>query len=79
MKIEVKLFASLSKYKNNPLILEDGHMDLEDNATIRDVIETLNIPENLIKLIFLNGVHAGKEGELKDGDRLGLFPPIGGG
>lgn len=79
MKIEIKLFASLTKYKNNPRIQADGYMDIEENATISEVIEILKIPEELIKLMFLNGIHAKKERGLKDGDRLGLFPPIGGG
>jgi hypothetical protein len=42
-------------------------------------LEQLKIPPDSIKLVFLNGVHANGDEILKDGDRIGAFPPIGGG
>jgi sulfur carrier protein ThiS len=79
MKIEVKLFASLAKYASHPLILPGGFMDFPATVTVVRILECLNIPMEEIKLVFLNGVHAQMEMEVKDGDRLGIFPPIGGG
>jgi molybdopterin synthase sulfur carrier subunit len=39
----------------------------------------MSIPPEAPKVIFLNGVHAKGDEVLKDGDRLGAFPPVAGG
>ncbi|MCP4371824.1 MAG: MoaD/ThiS family protein, partial [Deltaproteobacteria bacterium] len=54
-------------------------IDVEDGICVKDVIRKLQIQDDLVKLIFINGVHAKRDTILKDGDRLGLFPPVGGG
>jgi sulfur-carrier protein len=79
MKIEIHLFASLSKYlpagaEDRTFIMEVGH-----GTPIKDIVNQIKIPQADIKLIFVNGIHARETDTLKDGDRLGLFPPIGGG
>jgi molybdopterin converting factor small subunit len=79
MKIELNLFASLAEYlpdkeKGNPNVLE-----LTAGASIEELIALLKIPAEAPRIIFLNGVHAGREAVLKDGDRLGMFPPLAGG
>jgi len=79
MKIELKLFASLRSYL--PEKNESGScaVETEEGTTIKDVLEQLDVPVDLCKIIFVNGVHAGKDDVLKDGDRLGVFPPVAGG
>lgn len=79
MRIEVKLFASLGRFASHPLILPGGIMELPSPMPVGDLVDSLNIPRQDIKLIFLNGVHAHLDSEISDGDRLGIFPPIGGG
>jgi len=79
MKIEVNLYASLAKYlpKNSegkPCIMEVG-----EGANVRQLLEQLKVPSDVVKIIFLNGAHAGTDATLKDGDRLGVFPPVAGG
>jgi molybdopterin converting factor small subunit len=37
------------------------------------------VPVTAAKLIFLDGMHSNLDAELKDGNRLGVFPPVGGG
>jgi molybdopterin converting factor small subunit len=54
-------------------------IDVEDGVCVKDVIQKLRIPIDSVKLIFVNGVHAKVDTALNDGDRLGLFPPVGGG
>lgn len=79
MKIEIHLFASLAKYlpenaKNKTCIIE-----LSDHSVVSDLIKKMKVPDHAIKLIFLNGIHASRSSVLKDGDRVGIFPPVGGG
>ena len=54
-------------------------VDISVGTTIRDVLQSLNVPEDDVKLIFLNGRHAAIDQVLKDNDQLGVFPPLGGG
>jgi sulfur-carrier protein len=79
MNIEIRLFASLAPFAQNPLVSANGTMALDSPATIRDAVTRLGVPEDNIKLVFKNGVHASLDSDLGEGDRVGIFPPIGGG
>ncbi len=72
--IEVRCFATLAGYSP-----PGGRMETPEGAVVADVLETLRIPPAEVTIIFINGVHADAGSALKDGDRLGLFPPVGGG
>ena len=39
----------------------------------------LKIPDELPKIILINGAQKKPESELSDGDELSMFPPISGG
>jgi molybdopterin converting factor small subunit len=52
---------------------------MEEGATVRKLFEKCQIPFDVPKIIFLNGVHAWGDEGLKDGDRVGAFPPVAGG
>lgn len=79
MKIEIRLFASLASYAKHGDMDSDGCLSFEGPVTIRDAVLRLGVPEHEIKLVFLNGVAASMDSSLKDKDRVGIFPPIGGG
>lgn len=73
MKVTVKLFASLRKFGADEQVIE-----LPENATIDDAIDSLHIPKTAL-LRIVNGEHCPSKHTLKDGDELALFPPIAGG
>ncbi len=79
MKIEVNLYATLKKYMKKETFGDTSTIVADDGLCVEDMIQKLKIPSDLVKLIFINGIHAKRETILKDGDRLGLFPPVGGG
>ena len=80
MKVELNLFASLARFSPDKT---GGHghrvVDVEEGTTIMGLINRQNIPIDKIRMIFLNGLHATGEEVLKDGDRVGIFPPVAGG
>ncbi len=79
MRIELKLYASLARYmpeQNAGLPLST---EVAEGSTIRSLLEGLQVPMDTVKLIFLNGVHADGCEVLKEGDQVGVFPPIAGG
>ena len=80
VKIQLRLFASLAGYL--PDQKSGGFsnlMEVAEGTTIKSLFERLKVPPELPKIIFLNGVHADETAVLKDGDRLGVFPPLAGG
>ncbi len=75
IKIDLKLYVTLSKYYP-----PDGEAyTAADATTVGQLIKDLNIPDKLVKLIFVNGVRKDRNYQLKERDRVGLFPPVGGG
>ncbi len=74
MQITVKLFASFRAGRFITAIRE-----VEAGTTIADVIGQLRIPLQEIGTIMLNNRHADPERPLQEGDRLALFPLVGGG
>jgi sulfur-carrier protein len=80
MKIELKLYASLGRYMPQvSLEKKQGLLEVGEGTTIRALLESLRVPLETVKLIFLNGTHAKDNEVLNDGDRLGVFPPVAGG
>ena len=78
MKVELRLYASLSIYM--PKIDRNALMvDVVEGITIKELLDQFEVPLDLIKMIFLNGVHARGDEILNEGDRVGVFPPVAGG
>ncbi|KJF26396.1 MoaD/ThiS family protein [Clostridium aceticum] len=74
MQVNVRLFATFRENREKEMM-----MDLAQGATPRDVIEYLNIPEEEVAIILINGRHQELGTALQDNDTLSLFPPVGGG
>lgn len=79
MRVELNLFASLKRYlpgksDGNPCIME-----VTEGTSVQELLDQFSIPAHVSKIIFLNGIHATGNEVLKDGDRLGVFPPVAGG
>ena len=75
IQINLKLFATLSKY----IPEESEYFELSENTSVEKLISDLGIEDGLVKLIFVNGKKQDDKYLLKNSDRLGLFPPVGGG
>jgi sulfur-carrier protein len=73
--IDLKLYATLNKF--SPASSEE--YPVEPGATVLSVIEKLGIPAQEAKLIFINGVKGDLTTPLNGGERVGIFPPVGGG
>ncbi len=77
MKVQVKCFATLS---------ETGHCDyrdsrtseLDEKADVKKLMTNLGLSEDKVEIIFVNGKRVEASEMLFDGDRVGLFPAVGG-
>ncbi|MDY7037390.1 MAG: MoaD/ThiS family protein [Thermodesulfobacteriota bacterium] len=79
MEIELKLYASLAHHMPDGMGSERCMVEIREGTRIRELLTHLDVPVNAVKLIFLNGIHAAVDEILKEGDRLGVFPPVAGG
>ena len=79
MEIEVKLFATLRDYLPKGSNRFSCKLEVDVQTRVQDILLKLKIPEEMPKIILINGVHGKKEQVLKDGDVLSIFPPVAGG
>ncbi|WP_373499221.1 MoaD/ThiS family protein [Desulfococcus sp.] len=73
--ISLKLFATLA----NRMPPDSDRYPIAPGTTVQDIVSRLDIREGEAKLIFVNNKRALLASVLSDGDRLGIFPPVGGG
>lgn len=78
MKIEIQLFSLLRRFAPKE---SGGFIELEINegTSVATLVNTLGIPENSVMLISLNGKYVKPDATPKEGDKIGLYPPIGAG
>ena len=79
MKVEVRLFATLQPYLPAGAAGDGISLDLPAGTTVRDVVESLEIPTELACLTVVNGRDADLDQVLAPGDELAMFPPLAGG
>jgi molybdopterin converting factor small subunit len=81
VKLQVGLFAGLKC--NNPELSCFGEntftLEVPDGTTIRELRAVLAIDPAIPLLTMVNNHHEHEEWVLKENDRVGMFPPIGGG
>ena len=79
MKLELHLYASFRSFLPEKSVGNSCFVEVADGTTVKELLEQLKIPPEAPKVIFLNGIHAKGDEVLKDGDRVGAFPPVAGG
>lgn len=75
MNIQINCYATLARFKPD----NANAYPVTQGETVGDVMARLGVAQEDVKLIFLNGVKAEPDAALSDGDRVGLFPAVGGG
>ncbi|MCL5734947.1 MAG: MoaD/ThiS family protein [Actinobacteria bacterium] len=75
--IDVRLFAALSMHSTTGR--KRFEMESRPGLTVREVIEAEGLKPGDVHLVMINGLRGTMESELRDGDRLSFFPPLGGG
>lgn len=79
MLVKVQLFATLRDYSLNGVKNEPFEVELSEGSTLSHLINMLKLPERVPKILLVNGVHRKEQDELKEGDSVGIFPPLAGG
>jgi molybdopterin converting factor small subunit len=79
MKIEVRLFSFLCKLVGKDENRYFFSMEIGEGATCADLLTVLHIPQNLPKVIFVNGMVKDEKYLLQEGDEVSILPPVEGG
>jgi molybdopterin converting factor small subunit len=79
MLVTVKLYATLHRYGQGERAGTPFNIELPKEATLRELIDQLKIPLEETRIAFVNGIIQEPDWKLKEGDVVGMFPPIGGG
>lgn len=75
MKITLLCYATFAE--NSP---EDSdNYPINEGDTVSDVLERVCIPIDEVKIVFINGRSSEFNAVLSNGDRVGVFPAVGGG
>ena len=79
MTIHLALFAYLSQYQPDGQSGRHARpFDAADGTTVGELIARLGLPDGP-RVVFVNGRRAADDQPLCNGDRLAIFPPLGGG
>jgi molybdopterin converting factor small subunit len=79
VKVYVKLYALLRKHHPGPNRSVPLEVELPDGASVADLAPVLDLPRDLVRSVFINQEAVELDTRLKDGDQIGLFPPVVGG
>lgn len=77
--VQVKLFATLRRRFPELGIGEAMSVELPDDATVEYLVTEMNLPDEQVKVVFVNGIIRKDGYPLSSGDEIGIFPPVGGG
>ncbi|MEW6672375.1 MAG: MoaD/ThiS family protein [Thermodesulfobacteriota bacterium] len=73
--VQIKLFADLSAFTPPGA----DTFPIKAGTTVRRLLDDINVPAEKVRLVFINNIKGDLDTILKGGERVGIFPPIGGG
>jgi len=81
MKVEVRLYGALRRYRPSAAGAPQLSfvVELPPDATVDDLSRHLGILEGFVSAAAVNDEAVESSAVLRDGDRVGLFPPSAGG
>jgi sulfur-carrier protein len=79
VKVTVRLFATFREFLPQHAIRSTLHLDVEEHESVEAVLKALCVPDDLPRIILINGLHAAEDSLLTDGDVVSVFPPLVGG
>lgn len=77
--MKIFLSTTLRKYVPDYDPAKGLETDISKGTTVADLCRQSNIPINEVKIIMVDGTKREKEHVLSGGERVYLFPPVGGG
>jgi len=79
MGLKVFLSSTLRQYISGYDPSEGAEFSVNRKTTVSELCKLMNIPEDKIKIVMVDGKSESFDYELQGDERIGLFPPVGGG
>lgn len=88
MQLRIRLYADLvqiisddvrQRYTEPIRSGSSFEISVPDDFSVADLIGFLELPEDTVKVVFVNGRAREGDWSLKSGNELGIFPLVGGG
>jgi molybdopterin converting factor small subunit len=83
MMVTLKLYASLGAFLPQHAERNQAAVEIEEGATIRELLDRYNVPPQSCHLVLLNGIFQAPavrtSTALKPGDTVAVWPPVAGG
>jgi sulfur carrier protein ThiS len=77
--VEVHLFANLADYVPSPARRRGARIEVPEGTTVAELGRRLAIPDDLPRLVLVNGRDASPEQALRPDDVVSMLPPLVGG
>jgi molybdopterin converting factor small subunit len=77
--LTVRFFATFRDFLPQHANRSGLQMDVHEHTTVQALMKALRVPDNLTKIVLVNGQHASEDRFLMDGDIVTVFPPLIGG
>ncbi|MFW9878895.1 MAG: MoaD/ThiS family protein [Candidatus Thorarchaeota archaeon] len=78
MTIMIKLYGDLREKivqsKNGSALPTTLYIELDKLKTVMDILDKFNIIQDEVSHVFVNNKYSGLGKEIKNGDRIGIFP-----
>ncbi len=78
-EIQVKLFATLARYRPGTQHGQPFALPWVAGQALREAVAPLGLPAEAVRHIFVNGRRASLDAVPQPGDEVAIFPPIAGG
>jgi sulfur carrier protein ThiS len=79
MLVEVRVFSGLERFLEKKRFGEPFSVEIQEGSSLRDLLEQIGIPEDQVFTTLIDGKHRETDYILNEGERVSLFPPVGGG
>ena len=79
MIVTVKLFATLRDFLPQWALRSGLQMDVPEDETVQELLKALQVPDEVSRIVLINGRYVSEGSRLADGDIVSVFPPLIGG
>jgi molybdopterin converting factor small subunit len=79
MTVTIRLFATFRAFLPQDAIRSGLQMEVNEHDTVRALMKVLCVPDDLPRIVLVNGQLASEDRLLTDGDIVSVFPPLIGG
>ena len=79
MQLTTALHATLARYRPDPADREPFDVELQDGATVGDLLEVLGIPGDRACMVVMENARCERDAPVKPGVLVDVFPPLAGG